>query len=50
MVYAGQGQTVEAGDPIGRAGTDGEPRGAGVFFALFQNGTAFDPADWLRSR
>lgn len=50
MVYAGKGQTVEAGDPIGRAGTDGEPRGAGVFFALFQNGTAFDPADWLRSR
>jgi septal ring factor EnvC (AmiA/AmiB activator) len=50
IVYVGKGQPVEAGSPVGRAGTDGEPRGAGVFFALFKNGTAFDPADWLRSR
>ena len=50
MVYVGEGQQIEAGTTIGRAGTDGEPRGAGVFFALFHGSTSFDPADWLRDR
>jgi len=50
LVYASEGQTIDAGAPVGRAGTDGEPRGAGVFFALFRDGTAFDPTDWLRER
>ena len=50
LIYASEGQTLEAGDPVGRAGTDGEPRGAGVFFALFRGGSSFDPTDWLRDR
>lgn len=50
LVYVGEGQEVEAGAPVGRAGTDGAPRGAGVFFGLFRGGNAFDPADWLRNR
>ena len=50
MVYVGEGQSIKAGETVGRAGTDGEPRGAGVFFALFRGGTSFDPAEWLRNR
>ena len=50
MLYVGQGDHVEAGQTLGRAGTDGEPRGAGLFFALFKEGQAVDPAAWLRRR
>jgi septal ring factor EnvC (AmiA/AmiB activator) len=50
LVYAGEGQAIEAGAPIGRAGTDGAPRGAGVFFGLFRGSTSYDPTTWLRSR
>lgn len=50
LLYVGEGEHVEAGQVLGRAGTDGEPRGAGVFFALFQGSTSFDPAQWLRNR
>ncbi len=44
------GQRVKAGDAIGRAGTDGEPRGAGIFFALFRKGGPVDPLPWLLPR
>ncbi|PSQ98476.1 MAG: peptidase M23 [Bacteroidetes bacterium QS_9_68_14] len=50
LVYAGEGDEIKAGAPVGRAGTDSAPRGAGVFFGLFRGGRSFDPADWLRSR
>lgn len=50
MVYVGTGDRVEAGETIGRAGTEDEPRGAGLFFALFNDGEAVDPVGWLRAR
>ena len=45
-----RGQTVRAGGPIGRAGTDRQPRGRAVFFALFRQGTPVNPLQWLRGR
>ncbi len=50
MVYVSEGDYVEAGELIGRAGTEAEPRGAGIFFALFHDGQAVNPASWLRDR
>lgn len=50
MLYVGEGDRLQTGQLIGRAGTDAEPKGAGVFFALFQEGTALDPDRWLRDR
>lgn len=50
MLYVGQGDRLEAGQVIGRAGTEGEPRGAGVFFALFKEGEPVDPNTWLKRR
>ncbi len=50
MLYAGKGDRLEAGQVIGRAGTEGEPRGAGVFFALFKDGEPVDPNAWLKRR
>ena len=44
------GTRVAAGQPIGRAGTADQPRGAGVFFALFKKGTTMNPQPWLRGR
>lgn len=46
------GESVAAGERIGWAGTESEPRGAGVFFAIFDvdsNGSN-DPTEWLRRR
>jgi septal ring factor EnvC (AmiA/AmiB activator) len=44
-------QRVTAGQILGQAGTDAEPRGSALFFALFsENGDAVDPATWLRPR
>ncbi|MDX1531399.1 MAG: peptidoglycan DD-metalloendopeptidase family protein [Rhodothermales bacterium] len=45
-----QGQRVEPGQALGRGGTPSDPLGAGVFFALFADGEAVDPAAWLRPR
>lgn len=45
-----QGDTVAQGRVIGRAGQDESPRGAGVFFGVFQSGREQDPAQWLRRR
>ena len=49
-VYVSEGQSLEAGQLLGRAGTEEEPRGAGVFFAVFDKttGEAVNPRRWLR--
>ncbi|MES3628816.1 MAG: peptidoglycan DD-metalloendopeptidase family protein [Longimonas sp.] len=46
------GDTVSAGDRIAWAGTENEPRGAGVFFAIFDMNASGsdDPTRWLRRR
>ena len=41
------GDAVAAGDEIGRSGTDAEPRGAALFFAVFHDGAPEDPTRWL---
>ena len=50
LLYVARGDRVRSGQTIGRAGTASEPKGAGVFFALFEGGEAIDPAPWLRPR
>lgn len=51
-LYVSQGETVRAGEVIGLSGTEEEPRGAGVFFAVFDQSksTSVDPTSWLSSR
>lgn len=51
-LYVTDGQQVQAGQLLGRAGTDDEPRGAGIFFAIFDTSSsgAVDPTNWLRDR
>jgi septal ring factor EnvC (AmiA/AmiB activator) len=51
-LYVATGERVAAGQAIGEAGTDNEPRGAGVFFAVFDTteNTSVDPMQWLASR
>ncbi len=46
------GESVSAGERIGWAGTENEPRGAGVFFAIFDvdSNAPNDPTQWLRRR
>jgi len=50
-VYVTEGQALDAGQLLGRAGTEDEPRGAGVFFAVFDKttGEAINPRRWLRA-
>lgn len=48
LLYVGEGDQVEAGHMIGRAGTEGEPKGEGVFFGVFKDGVPVDPETWLR--
>ncbi|MGB3543980.1 murein hydrolase activator EnvC family protein, partial [Rubrivirga sp.] len=50
QVSVRQGQTVRAGQAIGRSGTAAERRGAALFFALYQGGSPSDPTGWLESR
>ncbi|GBD01735.1 Murein hydrolase activator EnvC [bacterium HR18] len=50
LVYVSIGQEVRAGQVIGRAGTDAEPKRAGVFFSLFRGGEVLNPTPWLRPR
>ncbi len=50
LVYVSVGQEVRAGQVIGRAGTDAEPKRAGVFFSLFRGGQVLNPMPWLRPR
>lgn len=49
-VSVSRGQRVEAGGTIGLSGTLSEPQGAALFFAVFGNGGALDPARWLAPR
>ena len=48
-LYVTNGQDVQAGQVLGAAGTEAEPRGAGVFFAVFDRteNDAIDPMQWL---
>lgn len=50
LFYVSQGDQVEIGQLIGRSGTDAEPRGEAVFFAIFKDGVPVDPAAWLIRR
>lgn len=50
LFYVSEGDQVEFGQLIGRSGTDAEPRGEAVFFAIFENGQPVDPQTWLVSR
>ncbi len=52
MLYVSEGDNVGAGQVLGRAGTESEPRGAGVFFAVFDMNTnaSVDPINWLRDQ
>lgn len=47
MTYVSEGDDVQAGQLIGRAGTDAEPKGMALFFALFKEGVPIDPEPWL---
>lgn len=48
IMYGEAGAKVEAGQLIGRSGTEAEPKGNAVFFAIFQNGSEVNPTTWLR--
>ncbi len=50
LLYVSTGTMVGEGQLVGRAGTDTEPKGNAVFFALFRNGLEVNPESWLRSR
>ena len=50
LTYIAEGDRVKAGQIIGRAGTDAEPKGKAVFFALFKDGAPIDPVPWLQGR
>lgn len=43
-----RGQTVQAGEGIGSAGTAKSRRGSALFFAVFDDGQAVSPTSWLR--
>lgn len=51
-LYVSEGDAVEAGEVIGEAGTEAEPRGAGIFFAVFDRSqnTSVDPTAWLAAQ
>ncbi|NND73111.1 MAG: peptidoglycan DD-metalloendopeptidase family protein [Rhodothermales bacterium] len=50
LLYVSRGDQVTAGQLIGRAGTESEPKGAGLFFALFKEGNGIDPQPWLAAK
>ena len=50
LFYVSEGDVVETGQLIGRSGTDAEPRGETVFFAVFRDGQPEDPVRWLTSQ
>ncbi len=49
-VYVRAGQYVQQGHVIARAGTENEPRGSALFFALFFHEKKQDPSLWLQAR
>lgn len=48
QVGVSQGQRVQAGQVVGRAGTAAQRRGSSLFFALYQGGQAVNPVPWFR--
>ncbi|MGI9176116.1 MAG: murein hydrolase activator EnvC family protein [Rhodothermales bacterium] len=50
LLYVSRGDRVSTGQALGRSGTDSEPKGATLFFALFEGGNAVNPLPWLQSR
>ncbi len=50
QLYVTKGVRVRAGEYIGHAGTENEPKGEAVFFALFQNGIEANPELWLKKQ
>jgi murein DD-endopeptidase MepM/ murein hydrolase activator NlpD len=44
------GQSVEAGDPLGRIGTTGHVTGSHLHFEVRRNGVIGDPTTWLPAR
>lgn len=49
-VYVTEGVRVQAGEYIGHAGTENEPKGEALFFAIFQNGVESNPERWLKRK
>lgn len=49
-VAVSRGERLRAGATIGQAGTDRQPRGAGLFFSVFRSGEPVNPARWLVAR
>jgi len=51
-LYVSQGESVRAGQVLGRAGTENEPRGAALFFAVFDRASnePVNPRSWLSAR
>lgn len=50
IVYVTSGTEVRAGQLIGRAGTDAQPKGNAVLFGIFRNDVEVDPEEWLKRR
>ena len=50
LLYVDSGTPIKAGQLIGRSGTEAEPRGDALFFAIFESGTEVNPESWLKSR
>lgn len=50
VLYVEIGDRVSAGQTLGRAGTDSQPKGPALFFAIFKDGEALDPTPWLQRR
>lgn len=48
VLYVELGDIVTAGHLLGRSGTDAQPKGPALFFAIFRNGQAIDPSPWLQ--
>lgn len=48
VLYVEVGDEVDAGHLLGRSGTDAQPKGPALFFAIFRNGQAVDPSPWLQ--
>lgn len=50
LLFVNAGDRVRAGQVIGKAGTQDDPKGEGVFFGLFKNGAPVDPLPWFHER
>lgn len=48
VLYVEVGDQVDAGHLLGRSGTEAQPKGPALFFAIFRNGQAVDPSPWLQ--